>query len=282
MFSDNIVSSGVIEELPISEIKLPINPLRSLQELDELSISIAQKGLLQPIIVRTVYNKSSYEIVAGCRRYLACKMIGRRKIACQITNLDDKEAFEVSIIENVQRKTLAIMDEAKAFKTYVSNYGWGGISELAAKLGKSISYVTKRIMLLSLPKEVRDSIIERTLSPSIAEELIYVQKNEDKSKLAKLILNRHLTIKNVRKLVMEIDNDKMTDTVFVNHNVQDKVRKQRSFDKTIIILRIAMNRLSNIIDEFEDDWVTHEMLMQHKRRLHEQIDILIKQRKKLI
>lgn len=282
MFSDNIVSSGVIEELPISEIKLPINPLRSLQELDELSISIAQKGLLQPIIVRTVYNKSSYEIVAGCRRYLACKMIGRRKIACQITNLDDKEAFEVSIIENVQRKTLAIMDEAKAFKTYVSNYGWGGISELAAKLGKSISYVTKRIMLLNLPKEVRDSIIERTLSPSIAEELIYVQKNEDKSKLAKLILNRHLTIKNVRKLVMEIDNDKMTDTVFVNHNVQDKVRKQRSFDKTIIILRIAMNRLSNIIDEFEDDWVTHEMLMQHKRRLHEQIDILIKQRKKLI
>jgi len=282
VFSDNIVSSGVIEELPISEIKLPINPLRSLQELDELSISIAQKGLLQPIIVRTVYNKSSYEIVAGCRRYLACKMIGRRKIACQITNLDDKEAFEVSIIENVQRKTLAIMDEAKAFKTYVSNYGWGGISELAAKLGKSISYVTKRIMLLSLPKEVRDSIIERTLSPSIAEELIYVQKNEDKSKLAKLILNRHLTIKNVRKLVMEIDNDKMTDTVFVNHNVQDKVRKQRSFDKTIIILRIAMNRLSNIIDEFEDDWVTHEMLMQHKRRLHEQIDILIKQRKKLI
>ena len=282
MFSDNIVSSDVIEELPISEIKLPINPLRSLQELDELSISIAQKGLLQPIIVRTVYNKSSYEIVAGCRRYLACKMIGRRKIACQITNLDDKEAFEVSIIENVQRKTLAIMDEAKAFKTYVSNYGWGGISELAAKLGKSISYVTKRIMLLNLPKEVRDSIIERTLSPSIAEELIYVQKNEDKSKLAKLILNRHLTIKNVRKLVMEIDNDKMTDTVFVNHNVQDKVRKQRSFDKTIIILRIAMNRLSNIIDEFEDDWVTHEMLMQHKRRLHEQIDILIKQRKKLI
>jgi ParB family transcriptional regulator, chromosome partitioning protein len=282
VFSDNIVSSGVIEELPISEIKLPINPLRSLQELDELSISIAQKGLLQPIIVRTVYNKSSYEIVAGCRRYLACKMIGRRKIACQITNLDDKEAFEVSIIENVQRKTLAIMDEAKAFKTYVSNYGWGGISELAAKLGKSISYVTKRIMLLNLPKEVRDSIIERTLSPSIAEELIYVQKNEDKSKLAKLILNRHLTIKNVRKLVMEIDNDKMTDTVFVNHNVQDKVRKQRSFDKTIIILRIAMNRLSNIIDEFEDDWVTHEMLMQHKRRLHEQIDILIKQRKKLI
>lgn len=281
VFSANIVSSGVIDELPICEIKLPINQLRSLHDLDELSISIAQKGLLQPIIVRTVDNKSSYEIVAGCRRYLACKRIGKRKITCQITDLDDKEAFEISIIENVQRKTLAVMDEAKAFKTYVSDYGWGGVSELAAKLGKSISYVTKRIMLLNLPREVKDSIIGCTLSPSIAEELIYIQKNEDKSNLAKLILNRHLTIKNVRKLVKEMNNDKTTDIVCVNHKATDKVKKQRSFDKTITVLRIAMNRLSNIIDEFEDDWIIHEMLMQHKRRLHEQIDILIKQRKKL-
>jgi len=148
VLSTSVVSYGVIEDLPISEIKLPINQLRSQQNLDELSISIAQKGLLQPIIVRTVDNKPFYEIVAGCRRYLACKKIGRRKVTCEITDLNDKEAFEVSIIENVQRMTLAAMDEAKAFKTYVSDYGWGGVSELAAKLGKSVSYVTKRICCL--------------------------------------------------------------------------------------------------------------------------------------
>jgi ParB family transcriptional regulator, chromosome partitioning protein len=62
----------------------------------------------------------------------------------------------------------------------------------------------------------------------------------------------------------------------------DNVKKQRSFDKTIITIRIAMNRIGNIIDEVSDDWVIYETLMQHKRRLHEQIDILIKQRKKMI
>jgi len=282
VLSTSVVSYGVIEDLPISEIKLPINQLRSQQNLDELSISIAQKGLLQPIIVRTVDNKPFYEIVAGCRRYLACKKIGRRKVTCEITDLNDKEAFEVSIIENVQRMTLAAMDEAKAFKTYVSDYGWGGVSELAAKLGKSVSYVTKRIMLLNLPKEVKDSIIECTLSPSVAQELIYLQNGEDSTHLAKLIVNRHLTTKNVRKMVMGMNNDKNIEEPFVEHITLDSVKKQRSFDKTIITLRIAMNRIGNIINEVDDDWIIHETLMQHKRRLHEQIDVLIKQRKKMI
>lgn len=282
MLSTSVVSYGVIEDLPISEIKLPINQLRSQQNLDELSISIAQKGLLQPIIVRTVDNKPFYEIVAGCRRYLACKKIGRRKVTCEITDLNDKEAFEVSIIENVQRMTLAAMDEAKAFKTYVTDYGWGGVSELAAKLGKSVSYVTKRIMLLNLPKEVKDSIIECTLSPSVAQELIYLQNGEDSTHLAKLIINRHLTTKNVRKMVMGMNNDKNIEEPFVEHITLDSVKKQRSFDKTIITLRIAMNRIGNIINEVDDDWIIHETLMQHKRRLHEQIDVLIKQRKKMI
>jgi len=278
VLSTGVISYGVIEDLPISEIRLPINQLRSQQELDELSISIVQKGLLQPIIVRTVDGKPFYEIVAGCRRYLACKKIGRRKITCQITNLNDKEAFEVSITENVQRMTLAALDEAKAFKAYVSDYGWGGVSELAAKLGKSVSYVTKRIMLLNLPKEVKDSITESTMNASVAQELIYLQNEEDRSHIAKLIIKRHLTIQNVRKMVKEMNGDKNIEKSFA----RDGVKMQRSFDKTIITLRIAMNRIGSIIDEVDDDWIIYETLMQHKRRLHEQIDILIKQRRKII
>ena len=68
------------------------------------------------------------------------------------------------------------MDELTAFKTYVADKGWGGVSQLAAKLGKSVSYVTKRIMLLDLPKEVRKSIVESTLNPSVAQELIYLPR----------------------------------------------------------------------------------------------------------
>lgn len=276
------MSYGIIEDLSISKIKLPRNQLRSKQDLEELSSSISQKGLLEPIIVRTIDDKPFYEVVAGCRRYLACKKIGRRKITCQITDLDDKEAYEVSIIENVQRMTLAVMDEARAFKTYVCDYGWGGVSELAAKLGKSVSYVTKRIMLLNLPKEVKESIIERTLSPSIAQELFYLQDEKDKSDLARLIINRHLPTKRVRKMVKQMNDDKYVDESEVRHITHHNLEIQKLFDKTIITLRIAMNRIGTIIDDTEDDWIINEMLMQHKRRLHEQIDILIKQRKKMI
>jgi ParB family chromosome partitioning protein len=137
-------------------------------------------------------------------------------------------------------------------------------------------------MLLNLPKEVKDSIIECTLSPSVAQELIYLQNGEDSTHLAKLIINRHLTTKNVRKMVMGMNNDKNIEEPFVEHITLDSVKKQRSFDKTIITLRIAMNRIGNIINEVDDDWIIHETLMQHKRRLHEQIDVLIKQRKKMI
>ena len=279
--TSTIVSYDITEDLPISEIKLPENQLRSHHNLDELVVSISQRGLLHPIIVRTVNGRPLYEIVAGCRRYLACKKIGKRKIACQITDLSDKEAFEVSIIENVQRMTLETMDEATAFKTYVSDKGWGGVSQLAAKLGKSVSYVTKRIMLLDLPKEVRKSIGESTLNPSVAQELIYLQSKEDKSKLAKLIINRRLTTSNVRKMVKEM-NDKILDETYIKDSTGGNIKLQRSFDKTIIAIRIAMNRVGNIIDETDDDWIVNEILMQHKRRLHEQIDILINQKKRIV
>jgi ParB family chromosome partitioning protein len=73
--------------------------------------------------------------------------------------LDDKAAFEASLlIENIQRQTLNPLDEAKAFKTYVDDFGWGGITKLAEKLGKNPSYITKRIKLLDLPSDVRDLI----------------------------------------------------------------------------------------------------------------------------
>ena len=77
-----------------------------------------------------------YEIVAGTRRYNACKMLGWRKILSHVVELDDKDAFEVSLIENIHSKNLNSIEEARAFQDYVTNYGWGGISELATRLEK--------------------------------------------------------------------------------------------------------------------------------------------------
>jgi ParB family chromosome partitioning protein len=269
----------MIEDLNISEINPPLNQLRTVEDLDDLTRSISQKGLLQPIIVRTIENRNLYEIVAGFRRFSACKNLGWRKLPCQIIELTDKEAFEVSIMENVQRKTLNPMEEAKAFKTYVCDNGWGGVTELATKLGKSAAYVTKRIMLLDLPSEVTKAINESSIRPSVAQELLYLEKQDEKSKLAKLIIERHLTIKSVRSVVKELSHGNNHDESDLANKV-DEVRAKRSYDRSILALRIAMNRIGAIINDIEDDWVLYEMLMQHKRRLNEQIDLLIKQKKK--
>ena len=101
----------------------------------ELTSSIRQQGLLEPIVVRPLDD--GFEVVAGNRRLDACKKAGMRKISCNILYLSDKEAYEVSLIENVQHKTLDAIEEAEAFKSYVEEYGYGGESELASRIGKS-------------------------------------------------------------------------------------------------------------------------------------------------
>ena len=138
----------------------------NVSDIKDLAISIQQKGLLQPILVRTV--QGYFEIVAGNRRFHACKALGWKRITCHVIELDDRQAFEVSLIENLQRKTLNALDEASLQSLRV---GGAGVSELAFRVGKNVSYITKRIKLLNLPPDVLDSITNHVLDISIAEEL---------------------------------------------------------------------------------------------------------------
>jgi ParB family transcriptional regulator, chromosome partitioning protein len=103
--------SGFLEEIKVKQIKLPERALRAeIGNLDELTYSIREKGLLQPIVVRPLDNSSYFEVVAGNRRFRACISLQCRKILCHIVDLDDKEAYEVSLVENVQHKTLELIE----------------------------------------------------------------------------------------------------------------------------------------------------------------------------
>jgi len=275
---------GVLENVDISKIK-PFkyyyrNNLH--EDMHELCYSIKEKGLLQPIIVRMT-DDSKYEIVAGTRRYNACKMLGWRKILCHVVELDDKDAFEVSLMENIHSKNLNPIDEARAFKDYVSTYGWGGISELATKLGKSASYIDKRIRMLTFPENIIQSISNNEIKPSLAEELLPIKEKEHQSKLAELIKKRKLSSRQVRMIKDEMKNSEHPEEIF---DFQTKIvdidaRTQKSFDKAIIAVRVAMNKLASIIEDVEDNWAVYEILMQHKNMLHSQIDILLKEKKKI-
>lgn len=275
---------GVLENVDISKIK-PFkyyyrNNLH--EDMHELCYSIKEKGLLQPIIVRMT-DDSKYEIVAGTRRYNACKMLGWRKILCHVVELDDKDAFEVSLMENIHSKNLNPIDEARAFKDYVSTYGWGGISELATKLGKSASYIDKRIRMLTFPENIIQSISNNEIKPSLAEELLPIKEKEHQSKLAELIKKRKLSSRQVRMLKDEMKNSEHPEEIFdfTTKIVDIDARTQKSFDKAIIAVRVAMNKLASIIEDVEDNWAVYEILMQHKNMLHSQIDILIKEKKKI-
>jgi ParB family chromosome partitioning protein len=275
--------NGLLDNIDISKIK----PFRYSyrknmnEDLHELCYSIKEKGLLHPIIVRMIDD--GYEIVAGTRRYNACKLLGWRKILSHVVELDDKDAFEVSLIENIHSKNLNPIEEAKAFQDYVTNYGWGGISDLATKLGKSVSYVDKRIRLLELPEDVVDSLSAGSISVSVGDELLPLKEKEQQSKLAELIKKRKLSSRQVRELKAEMKNsDNPYDVLDFQTKIIDiDAKTQKSFDKAIIAIRVAMNKLASVIEDVEDNWTVYEILLQHKNMLHNQIDILYKEKKKI-
>ena len=123
---------GSIDDICISDIFPSLNPLRNgASSVLELADSIGKIGLLSPILVRIAKNEK-FEVVAGNRRFKACKSLGWKKIPCHIVEFDDKHAFEASMIENIQRNTLNIIEEGVAFRKYVNEFGWGAASELAS------------------------------------------------------------------------------------------------------------------------------------------------------
>lgn len=275
--------AGSVEDINLSEIVLPPSLLRSnLNGVEELAESIKHVGLLQPIIVR-VNDAHSFEIVAGYRRFNACKKIGWRKITCHVVELDDKTAFEVSLIENVQRQTLNPIEEGLAFRNYVNKFGWGGVSDLAEKISKSPGYVSKRIGLVELPDSVIDLLSKCEISISAAEELLPISSRDEQTKIAIVIRNKKLPLRKVRQLVKNnsivADSDSLSSSL-ADNPLYTKDRILKSIDKSIITLRIAVKKLGEIMEGVEDDWIFYGILLYQRNVLISHIDQLIKQKRK--
>lgn len=153
-----------LKEIDIEEIFSSKNIMRiGKVAVSDLVDSIKQYGLLHPIVVRPVDGR--FEIVTGYRRYLSCTKLGWKKILCRMVEIDEKSAFELSLIENLQRNTLTILEEAQAFRKYIDEYGWGGTTELARSISRSPSYVSKRMRLLDLPPDIQELISYSDIRP---------------------------------------------------------------------------------------------------------------------
>jgi ParB family chromosome partitioning protein len=276
-FVSNLPSEGIITELLVSKIYHSSNPLRDVNaSIQELQDSIVERGLLHPIIVRALGDK--FEIVAGNRRFTACKQLGWKRITCHVLELDDKDAFEVSLVENLQHKTLNAVEEAVAYKKYVDEFGWGGVSELARKIGKSHSYISNRMRLLELSPSVLEKIVRRQTTPAVMQEVLAVKDKEKRRALADEIINNDLNREQVRKILRQPDPamEYLSNSCLVSKKEQEIHEKEKAIMRFITSLRIALLRLDDTLEAVDkEDWILWMLLMHFRTELHRNIDELI-------
>lgn len=198
-------------EIPLARLKSSSQPLRNDdEELLELKNSISIHGLFHPLLVKKS-DGDSFEVISGNRRLQALRQSGARNVPCRILDVDNKEAFEISIAENLDRRSLDPVEEALAFRHYISIRKWGRSSTLARKIGKSEEYVSHRLKLLNLPSDILPKI-GKEISPSHAEELTWLQNADSIRKLARITIESKLTVRQLHELA-----NKEKETSIVKH-----------------------------------------------------------------
>jgi ParB/RepB/Spo0J family partition protein len=166
------------------------------ETLDELTASIREHGVLQPILVRPI-GPNTYQLIAGERRWRASRQAGLQTIPALIEEIDDDTALEISIIENLQREDISPLDEAAMYDRMVTEHGYS-IRKLADKLGKDKGYVENRLRLADAPEEVRELVSLRKDTLSHAYELMKVQDPKKRRRLADQVARGELTLIRLR------------------------------------------------------------------------------------
>lgn len=251
-----------------------------------LIASIREHGLLQPILIRPLTH--GFEIVAGHRRFHACRSLRWRFIPCKIRELADKEAYEIQLTENMQRKSMDPIEEAEAFRRYVVDFGWGGVTELASKIGKSEEYVSHRIQLLKLPEQVRQHVIESRINVSSALELTSIS-SEKQNMIVQQINSSDMTVRQIREMkslmkTNPVDVNSGTDQFSLTSMrvLNKKSQMLKLTKKTTLALRITLARIDNLIDEVHSTVEPAEraeivsFLMGTRLRIHSLIDETIR------
>ena len=165
--------------------------------LKELAITIKEHGVLEPIIVRPVKN-GKYEIIAGERRCKASALAGKTKIPAIIRDLDDKESSKVALIENLQRKNLNPIEEARTYQK-ILEIDQMTQEELAKTMGKSQSAVANKIRLLTLPEEIQDALLKEKISERHARSLLTVPNIQEQKDLLKKVIDNKMSVKSLEE-----------------------------------------------------------------------------------
>ena len=207
------------------------------ENLEDLTNSIKERGVIQPIIVRkSNIDNSKYEIIAGERRWIAARKAGLHDIPVVITNADDLKSLEFAIVENVQRHDLNPLEEAQGYKRLIDEFSYDQ-EKVSKFIGKSRSYITNSLRLLSLPSEILRYITEKKITAGHAKILVGL---ENSLFLANKIIEKKLSVRQAENLVKILKNPKKRQFKFIDPNLKD-LEKSIS-DKTGLNVIIKNNK----------------------------------------
>ena len=263
--SSDVKTSGKTE-IDIDKIRAnPYQPRKQFDEkaLKELSDSIKENGVFQPILIRQ--SISGYELVAGERRLRAAKLAGLKKIPAIIVEFDDRQMMEISLLENIQRENLTPIEEAKAYDQLIKKLKYTQ-EELSKHLGKSRANIANMLRLLSLPGEVQELVNEGKLSYGQARTLLSLEDEESMIELAERTVKEGLSVRELESITAvnkkkkpekkkkEAKRDPFTEDVV--NRLQKKFATKVEIKNKSIIIRYTdtedLNRLLDIMNVIED------------------------------
>lgn len=242
--------SRKVENIPVQSIKPnPYQPRKgfSTQGLEELSQSIREYGIIQPITVRRNVT-GGYELIAGERRLRASKLIGLESIPAIVVNSFEQDSAMIAMIENLQRENLNYMDEAKGYASLINDHGFTQ-EQLAQKLGKSQSTIANKLRILKLPQDVRDLLSEGNLTERHARALLKLPDKDLQVKAVKQVVVRKLNVKDTEAMV-----DKWIQGIERNNSTQEEktAHHQKRLFKRTKDVRVFVNTIRQAVAMMKD------------------------------
>ena len=205
-------TDGAVTEIETKNISVNRNQPRkffSEEKIEELAASIREHGVVQPIVVRPG-RSGAYELVAGERRWRACKKLGLESIPAIIKDVTEREMAEIALIENIQREDLNPVEEAVAYKALLEEYGLTQ-EELSGRVGKSRSVIANTVRLLNLPTEVIEMVRENRLTSGHARSLLGLSSKKEQVELARQVVARSLSVRETEQAIKRSQNKKEPD-----------------------------------------------------------------------
>ncbi len=241
-----------INKLSISDLvsnKFQPRKLFDEENLQELTNSIKERGIIQPIIVRkSIDHNSKYEIIAGERRWLAAQKAGLHEVPIVITEADDLKALEFAIVENVQRKDLNAIEEARGYKRLIQEFSYDQ-QKVSTFIGKSRSHIANFLRLLSLPENVLKLIETRELSAGHAKVLVGLNNAEF---IANKIIEKNLSVRQAEKFVKifkikknSLKSPKDTNLQALEHSITEKIGLN-------VLIKNKKNNTGSLVLEYKD------------------------------